>query len=192
MSLRDVHIDGERLLDSLERLARTGLNDDGACCRLALTDEDRAGRDLVTGWMREAGLQVHIDPIGHIFGVRTGRENADAVMTGSHIDTVRTGGRYDGNLGVLAGLEVVRTLNAAKLTTRRPLVVAVFTNEEGARFQPDMLGSLVYAGGLGLDSAYATRSVDGKRLYRLPWRRANTVLHPQGIRRVAHRARPGA
>ena len=124
MSLRDIRIDGERLLESLERLARVGMTEDGACCRLALTDEDRIGRDLVSGWMREAGLQVHIDPIGNIFGVRPGRENVAAVMTGSHIDTVRTGGRYDGNLGVLGSLEVVRTLNAAKITTRRPLVVA--------------------------------------------------------------------
>lgn len=164
MTSPDLRIDGERLLDSLGRLAQIGMTGEGACCRLALTDEDRAGRDLVTGWMRESGLQVHIDPIGNIFGVRPGRENLAAVMTGSHIDTVRTGGRYDGNLGVLGGLEVVRTLNAAGVTTRRPLVVAVFTNEEGARFQPDMLGSLVYAGGLALDDAYATRSVDGKLL----------------------------
>ena len=164
MSLQGLRIDGERLLESLERLAQIGMTAEGACCRLALTDEDREGRGLVAHWMREAGLKVHIDPIGNIFGVRPGRENAAAVMTGSHIDTVRTGGRYDGNLGVLGGLEVVRTLNAAGVTTRRPLVLAAFTNEEGARFQPDMLGSLVYAGGLALDAAYATRSVDGKLL----------------------------
>lgn len=164
MSLRDTRIDGERLLESLERLALVGSTEDGACCRLALTDEDRDGRDLVTGWMREAGLQVHVDPIGNIFGVRPGREDVAAVMTGSHIDTVRTGGRYDGNLGVLGALEVVRTLNAANITTRRPLVIAAFTNEEGARFQPDMLGSLVYVGGLALEAAYGTRSVDGKQL----------------------------
>ena len=164
MSLQGLRIDDARLLESLEQLAQIGMTEDGACCRLALTDEDRDGRDLVTAWMRGAGLEVHIDPIGNIFGVRAGRENVGAVMTGSHIDTVRTGGRYDGNLGVLAGLEVVRTLNAAGVATRRPLVVAAFTNEEGARFQPDMLGSLVYVGGLALDAAYATRSVDGKPL----------------------------
>ena len=137
MTPQGLRVDGERLIDSLERLAQIGMTDEGACCRLALTDEDRAGRDLVSGWMRDCGLQVHIDPIGNIFGVRPGRENLAAVMTGSHIDTVRTGGRYDGNLGVLGGLEVVRTLNAAGVTTRRPLVVAVFTNEEGARFHED-------------------------------------------------------
>jgi N-carbamoyl-L-amino-acid hydrolase len=137
---------------------------EGACCRLALTDEDRAGRDLVAGWMRELGLQLRVDRIGNIFGLRAGREDIAPVMTGSHIDTVRTGGRYDGNLGVLGALEMVRTLNEAGITTRRPLVVGVFTNEEGARFQPDMLGSLVYVGGLALDAAYATPSVDGKVL----------------------------
>ena len=109
-----------------------------------------------------------------MIGVRAGRETLAPVMTGSHIDTVRTGGRYDGNYGVLAGLEVVRALNAAGITTRRPLAVAFFTNEEGARFQPDMMGSLVYAGGLGLSEAYAAIDKDGQsvgdegtaRLYR--------------------------
>ena len=153
-----------RLMDQLGRLAEVGMTAEGACCRLALTDEDRAGRDLVVHWMRELGLQVRVDPIGNIFGLRAGREDIAPVMTGSHIDTVRTGGRYDGNLGVLGGLEAVRTLNEAGITTRRPLVVGVFTNEEGARFQPDMLGSLVYVGGMPLGQAYATRSVDAKVL----------------------------
>jgi N-carbamoyl-L-amino-acid hydrolase len=114
--------------------------------------------------MRELGLEVSIDPIGNVFGLRAGREALPPVMTGSHIDTVRTGGRYDGNLGVLAGLEVVATLDAAGVVTRRPLVVAFFTNEEGARFTPDMLGSLVYAGGLALDDGLAAVSIDGKVL----------------------------
>ena len=112
--------------------------------------------------MKASGLDVHIDAIGNVIGVRAGREKLAPVMTGSHIDTVRTGGRYDGNYGVLAGLEVVRALNAANITTRRPLAVAFFTNEEGARFQPDMLGSLVYAGGLGLNQAYAASDRDGR------------------------------
>lgn len=159
-----LRIESGRLMDRLSQLAEIGMTAEGACCRLALTDEDRAGRDLVTGWMRELGLQVRVDRIGNIFGLRAGREEIAPVMTGSHIDTVRTGGRYDGNLGVLGGLEVVRTLNEAGITTRRPLVVGVFTDEEGARFQPDMLGSLVYVGGLPLEEAYATRSVDGKVL----------------------------
>jgi len=159
-----LRVDGRRLLSRLERLAEIGAIEGGGCCRLALTDEDRRGRDLVCGWMRELGLEVSVDPIGNVFGLRRGLEDVAPVMTGSHIDTVRTGGRYDGNLGVLAGLEVVETLNAAGVVTRRPLVVAFFTDEEGARFAPDMLGSLVYAGGLGLGEALESVSIDGKRL----------------------------
>jgi N-carbamoyl-L-amino-acid hydrolase len=149
------------LLDTLDTLAKIGAIDGGGCARLALTDEDKAGRDLVLGWMKDLGLDVRIDAIGNVIGLRAGRENLSPVMTGSHIDTVRTGGRYDGNYGVLAGLEVVRALNEAKITTRRPIAVAFFTNEEGARFQPDMMGSLVYAGGIGLNKAYAAVDKDG-------------------------------
>lgn len=149
------------LLDTLDTLARIGAIDGGGCARLALSDEDKAGRDLVVGWMKELGLDVRIDAIGNVVGLRAGRENLAPVMIGSHIDTVRTGGRYDGNYGVLAGLEVVRALNQANVTTRRPVAVAFFTNEEGARFQPDMMGSLVYAGGLGLNEAYAAADKDG-------------------------------
>ena len=153
-----------RLTRDLDELAAIGRTPDGACCRLALTDEDRAGRDLVVRWMEEAGLAVRVDGIGNLFGLRAGTEDIAPVMTGSHIDTVRTGGRYDGNLGVLGGLETVRALNDAGLRTRRPLLVAVFTNEEGARFAPDMLGSLVYAGGLALDAALDIVGIDGKRV----------------------------
>jgi N-carbamoyl-L-amino-acid hydrolase len=149
------------LLDTLDTLARIGAIEGGGCARLALTDEDKAGRDLVAGWMKDLGLEVRIDAIGNVIGLREGRENLAPVMTGSHIDTVRTGGRYDGNYGVLAGLEVVRALNEAKVTTRRPIAIAFFTNEEGARFTPDMMGSLVYAGGLGLNEAYAATDKDG-------------------------------
>jgi len=153
---------GDRhLFANLEALARIGAIAGGGCARLALSDDDKAGRDLVVGWMRELGLEIHIDAIGNVIGLRAGKEKLPAVMTGSHIDTVRTGGRYDGNYGVLAGLEVVRALNEAKITTRRPIAVAFFTNEEGARFQPDMMGSLVYAGGLGLNEAYAAADKDG-------------------------------
>ena len=157
-------INAERLVGRLAQLAEIGRSDEGACCRLALTDEDRAGRDLVVGWMRELGLDVRVDRIGNIFGARAGTEDLAPVMSGSHIDTVRTGGRFDGTLGVLGALEVVETLNDAGIVTRRPLVVGVFTNEEGARFAPDMLGSLVYVGGLPLDRALDTVGIDGKRL----------------------------
>jgi N-carbamoyl-L-amino-acid hydrolase len=154
-------IDGARLLARLDQLAAIGPIAGGGCCRLALTDADKAGRDQVVAWMRELGLEVSVDRIGNVFGLRRGREDLPPVMTGSHIDTVRTGGRYDGNLGVLGGLEVVATLDAAGIATRRPLVIAFFTNEEGARFAPDMMGSLVYAGGLSLDAALATAAIDG-------------------------------
>ena len=164
MKAEALRIDADRLMRRLGRLAEIGAIDGGGCCRLALTDEDRAGRDLVVGWMRELGLEVAVDPIGNVFGLRRGTEDATPVMTGSHIDTVRTGGRYDGNLGVLGGLEAVETLNAAGLVTRRPLVVAFFTDEEGARFAPDMLGSLVYVGGLSLAEGLTAVSIDGKRL----------------------------
>ncbi len=159
-----LRIDAPRLLSRLGQLAEIGAIDGGGCCRLALTDADKAGRDLVVGWMRELGLEVSVDRIGNVFGLRAGREPLAPVMTGSHIDTVRTGGRYDGNLGVLAGLEVVATLNAVGIIMRRPLVVAFFTNEEGARFAPDMLGSLVFAGGLAVDEALAAVAIDGKVL----------------------------
>lgn len=149
------------LFDNLDALARIGAIEGGGCARLALTDEDRRGRDLVVRWMKELGLDIRVDAIGNVIGLRAGREDLPPIMTGSHIDTVRTGGRYDGNYGVLAGLEVVRALNAANVVTRRPIAVAFFTNEEGARFQPDMMGSLVYAGGLGLNEAYAAVDRDG-------------------------------
>ncbi len=155
-------IDRERLLGRLQALAEIGRSEAGACCRLALSDEDKAGRDQVVAWMRELGLTVSIDPIGNVFGLRAGRRPELApVMTGSHIDTVRTGGPYDGNLGVLAGLEVVAALNEAAVDTERGLVVAFFSDEEGARFAPDMLGSLVFVGGLPLAEALAIRAIDG-------------------------------
>jgi len=164
MTNRDLRIDAGRLMSRLGELAEIGPIDGGGNCRLALTDEDKAGRDRVVGWMRAQGLEVSIDRIGNVFGLRAGTEPLAPVMTGSHIDTVRTGGRYDGNLGVLAGLEVVATLDAAGIATRRPLVVAFFTNEEGARFAPDMLGSLVYVGGVPIEDALAPVAIDGKVL----------------------------
>lgn len=157
----NLRINGARLSSRLERLAETGARPDGGVCRLALTEEDKQGRDLVIAWMRELGLAVSIDAIGNVVGVRRGLEDCAPVMMGSHIDTVRTGGRYDGALGVLAGLEVVQSLDEAGVITRRPLAVAFFTNEEGARFQPDMFGSLVFTGALPLDQALATVGVDG-------------------------------
>lgn len=164
MKAPNIRIDRDRLLARLEALGTIGAIEGGGVCRLALTDADRDGRDLVVRWMRELNLAVTIDAIGNIFGIRAGTEDLAPVMTGSHIDTVRTGGRYDGNYGVLGGLEVIETLNRAGIATRRPLAVAVFTNEEGSRFAPDMLGSLVHVGGLALDAALDTKAIDGARL----------------------------
>ncbi len=157
----NLRIDRDRLLARLERLARIGALPSGGVCRLALSDEDRAARDLVMQWMRELGLTVTVDRIGNIVGVRPGLEDGPPVMTGSHVDSVRTGGRYDGALGVLAGLEAVEVLNEAGIRTRRPLAVAAFTNEEGARFAPDMMGSMVHQGRLALDDALAAVGIDG-------------------------------
>jgi len=159
--LRNLQIDGARLLARLKALGQLGAIAGGGVCRLALTDDDRAGRDLVVGWMRELGLTVSTDAVGNVIALRQGKEDGAPVMMGSHIDTVRTGGIYDGNLGVLAGLEVVASLNDAEIVTRRPLAVAFFTNEEGSRFQPDMFGSLVYTGALPLERALATIGIDG-------------------------------
>ncbi len=161
MTLSNLRIDREALMARLDALAQVGAAENGACCRLALSDADKAGRDLVVSWMREHGLAVSVDAVGNVFGMRAGRTEGKPVMTGSHIDTVRTGGRYDGNYGVLAGLEVVRALDRAGIVTSRPLCVAFFTNEEGARFAPDMLGSLAHVGGLSVADARATRAIDG-------------------------------
>lgn len=158
-----VRIDQGRLRERLDALAEISPIPGGGSSRLALTDEDREGRDLVRSWMTDLGLDVTIDSVGNVFGTWNCADGAP-VMTGSHIDTVRTGGRYDGNYGVLAGLEVIETLMASNLVPSRPLSVGVFTNEEGARFQPDMLGSLVYVGGLDLETALDTVSIDGARL----------------------------
>lgn len=159
--MKQLRLSERRLMARIEALGAVGATPEGGVRRLALTDEDKAGRDQVVAWMRDAGLTVRIDQIGNIVGIRPGRDDLPPVMTGSHIDTVRNGGKLDGNLGVLAGLEVIETLNEAKVETRRPVAVAVFTNEEGARFQPDMMGSLAYAGGLDLDTALATRDDHG-------------------------------
>ena len=156
-----LRVNGPRLLESLSSLGQVGGLPGGGVNRLALTDADRLGRDWTVARMRGLGLRVEVDAIGNVFGHLAGLEDGPPVMTGSHIDTVRTGGLYDGNYGVLAGLEVVATLRDAGLRPHRPLAVAFFTNEEGARFQPDMMGSLVCVGGLPLDQALATRDADG-------------------------------
>jgi N-carbamoyl-L-amino-acid hydrolase len=159
--LTELRVDGARLCRRLGQLGQVGALPDGGLARLALTDADRAGRDRVVEWMRDLELDVQVDGIGNILAVLPGREPLAPVMTGSHLDTVDGGGAYDGSLGVLAGLEAVETLRAAGLTPRRPIAVASFTNEEGVRFGPDMMGSLVFAGGLALGEARQARDAKG-------------------------------
>lgn len=155
-------INGERLWQSLMDLARVGATPKGGNCRLALSALDGQGRDLVVGWMREAGLSITVDQVGNIFGVRPGRDAKRLpVMTGSHIDTQPTGGRFDGCYGVMAGLEIMRTLNDHKLTTEAPLALAIWTNEEGSRFVPVMMGSGVHCGVFPLETALSATDVDG-------------------------------
>ena len=163
-TIAELRIDTERLGRRIAELASIGAIKGDGVCRLALTDEDRLGRDQVCEWMRQLGMRVSIDRIGNVVAMRDGLEDVAPVMTGSHIDTVATGGRYDGTLGVLAGLEVIASLNDAGITTRRPLAVGFFTNEEGARFAPDMMGSGVHQGAFDLDEILATRGIDGSIL----------------------------
>ncbi|HLF50446.1 MAG TPA: M20/M25/M40 family metallo-hydrolase, partial [Methylomirabilota bacterium] len=141
-----MRINRERLEESIEALGRVGATPGGGLTRVALTDDDRRGRDLLVRWMREAGLAVTVDQMGNIFGQRAGRDALPPVLVGSHADSVPTGGKYDGQLGVLCALEAIRSLNDHKITTRHPVGMAIFTNEEGARFQPAMIGSGVMAG----------------------------------------------
>lgn len=156
-----MRVDLDRLLRRLDELGHLGDTGDGGVCRLALTDEDKAGRDLLVTWMDELGLRVDVDGIGNITGTWPADSQEPPVLVGSHIDTVRTGGRYDGNLGVLAGLEVLETIITSGVDLARPVAVASFTGEEGARFAPDMLGSLVYVGGMPLEEALSITDRDG-------------------------------
>ena len=144
-------------------LTRPGDRDSGRT-RMALDDGDRDGRDRLTAWMRELDLDVRVDGIGNIFGLLPGAADLPPLMMGSHIDTVAQAGPLDGVYGVLSGLAVVRAFRKAGVVPPRPLAVAAFTNEEGVRFQPDMLGSLVHVGGLSLDAALNARGIDGARL----------------------------
>ncbi|GAU80835.1 Zn-dependent hydrolase [Bosea sp. BIWAKO-01] len=157
----NLRIDGPRLVSRLEALSKIGATPEGGCRRLALSDEDRQGRDWLVGQMQALGLDVKIDAIGNVVGILKGREEGPAVILGSHIDTVGTGGRFDGALGVIAGLEVLAALRDAGLQPKRDMAVIAFTNEEGARFHPDMLGSYVWAGGMSVEAAHAEKDAEG-------------------------------
>ena len=154
-------INGNRLVSRLGALAAIGATPEGGCRRLALSDEDKAGRDWLCAEMRGLGLDVRVDAIGNIVGILKGQEEGPAVVMGSHIDTVATGGRFDGALGVVGGLEVIATLRDLGITPKRDIAVIAFTNEEGARFHPDMLGSWVWLGGMSVAEARGQQDADG-------------------------------
>lgn len=157
-----MNIDKDRLWNSLMDLARIGATEKGGVRRLALTELDGQGRDLVVSWFKAAGLTVRVDQVGNIFARRAGRDPTKLpVATGSHIDTQPSGGKFDGNYGVLAGLEVIRTLNDLGIQTDAPLEVCVWTNEEGSRFTPVMMGSGVWAGVFSADFVLAQKDIDG-------------------------------
>jgi beta-ureidopropionase / N-carbamoyl-L-amino-acid hydrolase len=161
----NLRIDGARLWDSLMEMARIGATEKGGVRRLALTDLDRESRDLFRRWCEAAGCTVTHDAMGNMFARRPGRNNSlPPIVTGSHLDSQPTGGKFDGAYGVLAGLEVVRALNDAGLETEAPIEVAVWTNEEGSRFAPAMVGSGVHAGIFTLEQAHAITDIDGKTM----------------------------
>nr|WP_244965085.1 Zn-dependent hydrolase [Pseudomonas hunanensis] len=186
------HVDSNRLWQSLMDLARLGATAKGGVCRLALTDLDRQARDLFVQWSEAAGCTVSIDAVGNIFARRPGRNpKLPPVMTGSHIDTQPTGGKFDGCFGVMAGLEVIRTLNDLGVETEAPLEVVVWTNEEGSRFAPCMMGSGVFAGKFTLADTLAKRDAQGvsvgEALNAIGYAGPRAVLgHPVGAYFEAH------
>lgn len=164
--MNSLSINDERLLGHLRSLGEIGRDEDGRLVRLAASDTEKRGRDQLVEWIKEASLEVAVDRIGNIFGIWRPEGVADSapLMLGSHIDTVINAGIYDGCYGVISGLEVIATLKEAGFQPARPIVVAAFTNEEGVRYAPDMMGSLVYAGGLSTEEALASVGTDGSVL----------------------------
>jgi beta-ureidopropionase / N-carbamoyl-L-amino-acid hydrolase len=160
-----IKVNGQRLWDSLMTMAKIGATPKGGVCRLALTDLDKEGRDLIVSWAKEAGCTVNVDQMGNVFMRRAGRQSdALPVMTGSHADSQPTGGRFDGIYGVLGGLEVIRTLNDHAIETEHPVEVVIWTNEEGSRFAPAMVASGVFAGVFSLDYGLSRKDIDGKTI----------------------------
>ena len=189
---RNGTINGERLWASLMELAQLGATVKGGVCRLALTDLDRQARDLFVRWCEEAGCTVSVDAVGNIFARRPGTNpDLPPVMTGSHIDTQPTGGKFDGCYGVLAGVEVLRSLNDLNIQTEAPLEVVVWTNEEGSRFAPCMMGSGVFADKFTLEETLAKTDADGvtvgEALNAIGYAGSRTVNgHPVGAYFEAH------
>ena len=165
MDLKKLRINGNRLQSTLEQMAKIGGTPGGGVQRLTLSDEDRQARDLFVQWLKEIDCEITIDELGNIFGRRPGRNKDLApVMSGSHIDSQPQGGRFDGILGVMGALEVMRTLHENDLQTERSMVIVNWTNEEGSRFAPAMAGSGVWAGDLKLDRVYDRQDNTGRRL----------------------------
>ena len=161
----DLRVNGERLWQSLMTMAEIGATAKGGVNRQTLTDEDRRGRDLFRRWCEEAGLSVTVDQMGSMFGHRPGRDQGrPPVLLGSHLDSQPTGGKFDGPLGVLAALEVIRTLNDHGIVTQAPLEVVNWTNEEGVRFAPAMIASGVFAGVFDLEYGLARTDHDGRTI----------------------------
>lgn len=158
-----ISIDAVRLLSRIEQLGQIGRDGEDRLVRLAASDADKSGRDALVSWMKEADLEVAVDRVGNIFGIwrTSSAEDQAPILIGSHIDTVIDAGVYDGCYGVLSGLEIIQSLRSAGFVPSRPIVVAAFTNEEGVRYTPDMMGSLVYAGGLPVEEALASVGTDG-------------------------------
>jgi len=164
MDLKDLRINGGRLQGALEEMAKIGGTPGGGVQRLTLTDEDKQARDLYVSWLEELNLEIKIDEMGSIFGKRAGKNNdLPPVMSGSHIDSQPKGGRFDGILGVMGPLEVVRTLHENNVETERPIIICDWTNEEGSRFAPAMVASGVWAGALERDWAYDRTDINGLR-----------------------------
>jgi len=163
--MKDIKVNGQRLWDSLMEMAKIGATEKGGVCRLALTDLDKEGRDLFVSWCEEAGCTIKVDKMGNIFARRAGKDNnLPPVVMGSHLDTQPTGGKFDGIYGVLAGLEVIRTLNDNNVETLAPIEASVWTNEEGSRFPPAMVASGVFAGVFDLEYGLSRADLDGKTM----------------------------
>ena len=164
-TVQNIKVNGDRLWDSLMEMAKIGATEKGGVCRLALTDEDKAARDLYVEWCEATGCKVSVDQMGNIFARRPGKDDSlPPICTGSHIDSQPTGGKYDGIYGVLAGLEVVRTLNDLNYETNAPIEISAWTNEEGSRFAPAMIGSGVFGGEFSLEEGLACTDRDGNTL----------------------------
>jgi N-carbamoyl-L-amino-acid hydrolase len=161
----NLRVNSDRLWKSLMDMAKIGATEKGGVCRLALTDLDKEARDLFVKWCKEAGCTIKIDKMGNVFARRAGKDNTLApVVTGSHIDSQPTGGKFDGVYGVLSGLEVIRSLNDAKIETLRPIEASIWTNEEGSRFAPAMVSSGIFGGVFELEYGLSRPDLDGKTM----------------------------